>query len=176
MKNAVVVGVDPGKSGFICLLGLGNVEHIAPEFYPMPVVQPVNGKCQYDTAGLVRLFRSFTGMFDVRLAVIESQQAYPGQGGTSNFSTGYGYGLLMGVAAAVGLAVDSPHPRTWQKDLCRDLPGDPKMKSILASGRLFPTVDLRRTERCKGPDDNKSDSLLIAEWGRRKVQNMGMLG
>lgn len=45
---------------------------------------------------------------------------------------------------------------------------DTKKMSFTASHRIFPTVDLRRTERCKNEDDNFADSLLIAEYGRRK--------
>lgn len=43
-----------------------------------------------------------------------------------------------------------------------------KATSFNASRRLFPNVDLRRSEKCKNLDDNKSDSLLIAEYARRK--------
>lgn len=38
----------------------------------------------------------------------------------------------------------------------------------MACHRLFPTVDLRRTIKCKNEDDNFADSLLMAEYGRRK--------
>ena len=44
---------------------------------------------------------------------------------------------------------------------------DTKKMSFLASHRIFPTVDLRRTSKCKNEDDNFSDSLLMAEYGRR---------
>ena len=43
-----------------------------------------------------------------------------------------------------------------------------KKTSINAAKRLFPSIDFRRNVRCKNIDDNKVDSLLIAEYGRRK--------
>jgi hypothetical protein len=33
--------------------------------------------------------------------------------------------------------------------------------------RLFPTVNLKRTEKCAGPHDGAVDALLIAEYCRR---------
>jgi hypothetical protein len=43
-----------------------------------------------------------------------------------------------------------------------------KQTSFNAAKRIFPAVDLRKTERCKNLDDNKCDSLLISEYARRK--------
>lgn len=43
-----------------------------------------------------------------------------------------------------------------------------KKTSMNAAKRIFPNVDFRKNERCKKPDDNKIDSLLIAEYARRK--------
>ena len=45
---------------------------------------------------------------------------------------------------------------------------DTKASSFNAAKRLFPNIDLRRTGKCKNLDDNKCDSLLICEYGKRK--------
>jgi len=45
---------------------------------------------------------------------------------------------------------------------------DTKATSINAARRLFPEVDLRKSERSKKPDDNKVDSMLMAEYARRR--------
>ena len=45
---------------------------------------------------------------------------------------------------------------------------DTKSTSINAARRLFPNIDLRKNERCTKTDDNKVDSLLMAEYARRK--------
>lgn len=42
-----------------------------------------------------------------------------------------------------------------------------KKTSINAAQRLFPNIDFRKNGRCRNIDDNKVDSLLIAEYGRR---------
>ena len=43
-----------------------------------------------------------------------------------------------------------------------------KQTSFNAAKRIFPEVDFRKTERCKNYDDNKVDSVLLSEYGRRK--------
>ncbi len=167
MHNATI-GIDVGKSGFLCcLLDSGGME-----FAAMPVIAPSagRGKRRYDAASLVRALRGWAGQYEVQLVAIERQQVHPGQGSVSCFSLGEGFGLLVGIAAALGLPTETPHPRTWQAEILRDTPGrDPKARSLEVAGRLFPTVDLRRTDRCTTSDNNKSDALLLAEWARRKV-------
>ena len=39
--------------------------------------------------------------------------------------------------------------------------------SIIAAGRLFPSIDLRRSERARVAHDGKAEALLIAMYGRR---------
>ena len=43
-----------------------------------------------------------------------------------------------------------------------------KQTSINCAKRLFPTLDFRKNEKCKKIDDNKVDSVLMAEFARRK--------
>lgn len=165
----VIFGIDCGKSGYLCLLRIGDSRQI--EFWPMPTVRIGKGrsnKQDYDIAAIRRIFCEA----EPELVVLEKQQAMPSmvqgrtQGVASSFSTGYGYGLLLGIATGLGLRVICPHPRTWQAKLFRDVPGDStKAKSIIVAGRLFPSVDMRATERCRKPHDGKSDALLLAYYG-----------
>ena len=162
------IGIDIGKGGALCLLPAT----IPPELEPMPIITPASGKGKrrYDVAALVRILSDWRDRYWVRLVAIEKQQSFPGQGVSSTFSIGEGYGLVCGVVAALGMPWDSPIPRVWQKDMHSGIPGaDSKARSIEACGRLFPGVDLRRTERCRVKDDGKADALMIAEWARRKV-------
>ena len=47
--------------------------------------------------------------------------------------------------------------------------------SILAAKRLYPTVSLKRTERCSNDDDNIADSLLLAAYGLKKVKSSSLI-
>lgn len=52
--------------------------------------------------------------------------------------------------------------KTMKKDV------NTKQTSINCCKRLFPMLDLRKSERAKKIDDNKVDSILLCEYGRRK--------
>lgn len=168
LEGNVVVGIDPGKKGFMCMLPLDGG---SPEFAAIPVIREKRGKPQFDVGGSRRILAEWTDRYEVRRAVIEKQQCYPGQGAVSAYSIGAGYYMLLGLTTAMGIPTECPHPKTWQKDMLRDVPGrDTKTRSLIAAGRLFPGVDLRRTDHANSkPCADKSDALLIAEWGRRRI-------
>ena len=164
-----VVGIDPGKSGFLCCMiedGMGGLE-----FCPVPVIRPKKGKTEYNDIYMADILRDWAGKHRIQVVALEAQQAYPGQGGTSNFTTGMGYGIWRGIVATLRLPLICVHPKTWQKEMFVGVSGkDPKARSIQAAGRLFPDVDLRATEHpLAKPHNGKSDSLLIAEWARRSI-------
>ena len=170
MNPQAVIGIDPGKNGFLCMLPMEQRQ--AARFEPMPMIVPKGGKGKrrYDVAALVRLLRGWRDSYDVALVAVERQQVHPGQGSVSCFSIGEGFGLLVGVVTTLGMPMECPHPRTWQKVMHRDTPGkDPKSRTIEVCGRLFPNIDLRASERCRVKHDGKADSLLIGDWARRQV-------
>ena len=170
MNPRAVIGIDPGKDGFLCVLPMEQRQ--VARFEPMPMIVPTGGKGKrrYDVAALVRLLRDWRDTYDIALTAVERQQVHPGQGSVSCFSIGEGFGLLVGVVTALGMPMECPHPRTWQKVMHMDTPGaDPKSRTIEVCGRLFPNIDLRASDRCRVLHDGKADSLLIATWARRQV-------
>ncbi len=164
-----VIGIDPGKDGFICLL---DGEEVLSWPTPTINISKKGNKRGY----LVPEMRRFLAVANPDFVVIEKQQAMPGmmkggkmvkQGVASSFATGQGYGLWEGLVAGLGLKYILVHPRTWQKVCHRDVQGDnTKARSILAAGRLFPNVDLRKNDKCRVPHDGKADALLLAWYGR----------
>jgi len=170
MKPRAVIGIDPGKSGFLCVLPMEARQ--AARFEPMPMIVPTGGKGKkrYNIAALIRILREWRDTYDIDLVAVERQQVHPGQGSVSCFSIGEGFGYLVGVVSTLAMRLECPHPRTWQKVMHRDCPGkDPKARTIEVCGRLFPDIDLRASERCRVLNDNKADALLIADWARRQV-------
>jgi hypothetical protein len=65
-------------------------------------------------------------------------------------------------------------PRTWQKEfwtvpkMAAGQKFDTKAAALAVVRKLWPTLDLRASERCSVPHDGIVDALLIAEYGRRK--------
>ena len=122
----------------------------------------------YDVSGMVRILKAAMAMCYEVGVVLEKQQTMRDEGVVSAFTNGQGFGLWEGLLAGLGLRYVIVHPKTWRKEMIRDVPGgcDTKTGSILVAQRMYPGVDFRRTDRCKGPDNNKTDATLIAAYGR----------
>jgi hypothetical protein len=92
------------------------------------------------------------------------------QGAVSIFSTGFGYGMFIGMLCGMDVTTDTVHPKTWQKEFFkRDTSKTTKEQALEAVRMLFPDTDLFATERSTKPNDGIVDAILIAEWGRRKA-------
>ena len=68
------------------------------------------------------------------------------------------------------MPIEVVSPTSWTKEMLRGVPGDGKGRNILAAKRLFPDVDLRKSDRARVDHDGICDALLICEFGRRLNQ------
>ena len=148
----IFCGIDPGHSGAVALIDSdGNLIDIFDT--------PLLGK-EYDLRAMACLIRDHLP----NGCAIETQQAFPKQGGVSNFTTGYGYGLWMGFLTAYGVKHEKVRAQDWKKAL--GIPaGSDKSASIAAAQRLFPGGDF--TGPRGGMKDGRADAVLLAEWRRR---------
>lgn len=151
----VSIGIDPGKSGAIAILLDGKISLLTA----------------FETAGLTDVAKAIVGehrdSFEGHTACcVEKVGAMPGQGVTSMFSFGKTAGYIEGVLDAMGIPYQLVPPQRWKKEF--GLNSD-KEKSIEVAKRLFPGVNLRRTDRCKKDHDGMAEALLMAEYARRKL-------
>ena len=94
----------------------------------------------------------------------------PKQGVSSTFKTGRGFGQLEGLLSGMGVSYTLVKPREWQGVMFSGLPKcDTKELSFMVCKRLFPGIDLRKNDNCRIDHDGIADSLMIAEFGRRKL-------
>lgn len=174
------IGIDPGSIGFISVL-FPNGEK---EFYSID---------ENDDLALGRIFKDIKKRSWEVVACMEQVHAIFGASAGSTFNFGEIFGVLKGLLIANEIPYHLVAPKDWQKDIwihqdeiyvvkSRTMTDkdtgvkyqknykavDPKPTSINAARRLFPNIDLRKNERCKKIDDNKVDSLLMAEYARRK--------
>lgn len=160
-KNWTVIGVDPGKEGFITIMKETGIQH-----FPMPKI----GK-EVDLHGLAELMVKILEGCDENntIVVIEDVHALHNSSAASTWNFGFVCGVLRMSFVMCGLPIVLVTPKKWQKEMYEGIKIDPnkKVMSVMAAKRLFPSQDLRRTPNCKKPDDNLTDSLLIAEYGRR---------
>tara|TARA_Y100000114_G_C11753034_1_gene325417 strand:+ start:800 stop:1309 length:510 start_codon:yes stop_codon:yes gene_type:complete len=158
----LIIGIDPGLSGGVAILDMdGAVRSVSLT----PTISVGKTKRDYDIQEMQRLLSGG----DVLWAFIESQSARPGQGVSSTFKTGYGYGIWLALITSCEISLNVVSPRTWTSKMLSGVPGDGKDRNILAAKRLFPKTDLRKSERARKPHDGIADALLIAEYGRRQI-------
>ena len=163
------IGIDPGSHGYI-------------------VVLDENGELVTDLAiedstdqDIARLFHT---MGETKcVAAMEKVHSMPGQGVSTTFSFGQNVGFLHGMLAAFRIPYTLVTPQKWQKamwisddmvySIRKDKNGEdkrqvaPKPTSINAATRLFPSTDLRKSDRARNPHDGKCDALLIALYAKR---------
>lgn len=170
----IYCGVDIGNSGFITTLDDDKWSH-----YEMPKI----GKF-VDVNALNKIFEELSSIRRFHECTIivgaEDLHAIFGSSSKSTFSFGYICGVTEGLIVANRLPFTKIKPKEWQKVMWQGIPiqkkpsstgrtfvNDTKLMSLMAAKRLFPEMDFRRNERCKVPDDNKVDSILITEYLRR---------
>ena len=147
-----IVGIDPGKTGGIAV----HRSEGGWVAYPMPL----SGK-ELDLVGLAQLL----GGLAPDVVVMEKVHAMPGQGVTSMFTFGQGYGAIMGIVAALRLRLELVTPQAWKKLI---LAGSLKDKDAATAyvRRAFPSIDFV-LPRCRTPHLGMVDAVCIAEYGVR---------
>jgi crossover junction endodeoxyribonuclease RuvC len=155
-----VIGIDPGLGGGIAIINPNE----GSQLFSMPVI---GNELDLKVLATFLLEHSFR----VRVAYLEKATAMPKQGVVSMFKFGRVFGACEAMLAAFKIPFILVRPQEWQKVIHEGIPRtlDPKERSRLAFSRIFPSVDARRTERCKGPDMGLVDAALIAHYGRSEI-------
>ena len=91
-------------------------------------------------------------------AVIEKVNAFPGQGVSSSFRFGMGYGIILGALAACRIEIVQVASTVWKKHFRLD--SDKEKARALAIER-FPNVKLHLKK-----DAGRAEALLMALWLR----------
>lgn len=166
------IGIDPGAKGYVSIID-NNGKYI--DSFPL-FVNPDNPEISELSKNLFAL----TKYEDCCHVVVENVHALFGSSAKGTFNFGFTYGAIEGVISALGLPYTKVNPKVWQKTMFKGEKSlfklsttgktqvlDTKKISFNVCHKIFPTVDLRRSSRAKKEDDNKADSLMMAEYGRR---------
>jgi hypothetical protein len=148
-------GIDPGLTGAVAVLDATGAL-VALHDTPTLTLRVARGtRHTYDVPGMVALLGPYAGAG--LHVLIEESQAMPGQGVRSTFSTGYGYGLWLGILAALQVPYTPVRPAVWKKACGL---GKDKEQARLRAQQLFPGADLRHKKH-----HGRSEALLLAWWG-----------
>lgn len=155
---SVVIGIDPGLTGAIAVLGE------AIEAYDMPVMAKGTGKKQQvNAAEVANILLCHQGAATVYL---ERVAAMPKQGVSSTFSFGETFGVMRGVTAALGIPLELVTPQSWKRRF--SLLGADKDAARTKAIELFPEAPLSRKK-----DIGRAEALLIAVYGLELERQRG---
>lgn len=173
MEQRVYLGIDVGSKGFVTLNTGTELR-----FYSI---------ADNDAYQLSNILHDIKAEFPNVVCAMEEIHAIFGSSAKATFAFGEINGLLKGLLIANKIPYHLVAPKKWQSEIWDNkdmvvsyktvtIKGkqvskkevNTKQTSFNAAKRIFPAVDLRKTERCNNLDDNKCDSLLISEYARRK--------
>jgi hypothetical protein len=172
-NDKVYIGIDVGSKGFISVQKNSEWSFYSIEDNDLYQLADILGKIRQENKSIA--------------CVIEDVHAIYGSSAKSTFAFGFNKGYLVGLLCANKIPYTLIQPKTWQTEMWGNsdmvvthktvkMKGkevtkkeiNTKQTSINCCKRLFPTLDLRKNERCKKIDDNKVDSILMSEYARRK--------
>ena len=110
----LIIGIDPGINGAICLFKDGKIVDV----FEMPKMSV--GKKNKSQVNASQIFNEIQKAIEGEdktkvIAVIELVSAMPGQGVTSMFNFGQSFGILKGICSAMQLPVYFVRPAKWKK-------------------------------------------------------------
>lgn len=147
----MIVGIDPGKAG-----GVAAIDGDAVHAIPMPIVgKEIDG---HELAILLQNLQPDT-------VIIEKSQAMPGQGVTSMFNYGAGFGRLLGICEALGLPYRLVTPQRWKGVVLAGTAKD-KDAAVAFVRRAYPSINLTPGRKRKA-HDGIADAVCLAEYGRQ---------
>lgn len=145
----IYIGIDPGAKG-----GYAYIMDGVAKAFP------------WDDTFFVHDMRCLASIkCETLVAAVEKVGAVHGNGIVSMFNFGKNAGYIEGVLTALGIPYQLVPPTKWKNEF--SLIGKDKQASIMTCHKLFPELDLKRTERCKTDSDGKAEATLICEYARR---------
>lgn len=173
MNDKLYIGIDVGSKGFIAMQKDGHWEHFSIEDNDLYQLSEIMLRARLDNDSIA--------------CVIEDVHSVFGSSAKSTFAFGFNKGYLIGLLAANQIPYTLVAPKEWQREIWTNADMVVTYKEVTVKGkkvikkevntkqtstnackRLFPTLDLRKSERSKKIDDNKVDATLMSEFARRK--------
>jgi len=153
-----ILAIDPGLSGAVAIIR----ENGTIELIDTPTTTIKSGRKNkniYVESLMVDILKKCSPL-DTHIG-IEAQHSFPGQGVSSMFKLGYGYGLWIGIIVALGFSYTIVTSQRWKK-ATMDGMGKEKAASCVRAQQLYPSAELF-TPRGRALD-GRGDALLIAVY------------
>lgn len=152
----IYIGIDPGRRGGFASITAGKETAIEMPLMP--------DRKEIDTLLICQILTIHKKADPNIFCILEKAQSMPGQGSTSTFNYGVGYGEIRGVLKAMSIPFEEVRPNVWKKEF--SLVKKDKKASATIANKLFPKQNFRSE---KGRlMDGKAEALLLAEYAKRK--------
>lgn len=160
IEKPYILGIDPGFNGAVAAISVGAPRTVT--LHDMPVSTSLTGKKNIDTKALAALLEMYAGT--TALAVLERVGAAPGQGVSSMFRFGQGFGQIQGILAAFKIRTLEPMPSVWKPSMGLS---DDKRASLELAKATFPDW-----AKCfsRQKDDGRAEAALLAWFGLRSIR------
>lgn len=160
-----IIGIDPGTTGAVAIIdATGGI----PELIDTPTAEVVRNKKKkndYMPSEMARILMPYsTDSAESSAHVyIEQVSAMPGNGATSMFGFGKGFGIWLGILAAYAIPYTLVTPQAWKKIMMAGMSSEKDAARVRAI-QLYPELSdqLRRKK-----DIGRADALLIAAYGMK---------
>jgi crossover junction endodeoxyribonuclease RuvC len=156
-----IIGIDPGLSGAVAILDVELGALVVEDMPTFSLVRNSKTKREVNAVELARIVDAAQADY----AVVEAVSSMPGQGVSSVFAFGKGYGVVLGVVGANYLKLVSPSPALWKRVL--GLSGKGKDASRAMATNLFPH---HAGIFARVKDDGRAEATLLAVYGARVIE------
>lgn len=166
----IFIGVDIGKDGAIVAID-DNGDVV------MKTVMPTvgTGKLEYNPEKIKNILQELRPTN----VSIENPSGMQGYSKNAVASLKYCVGLFEGICVGLNIPYTLINPRSWQskmwdghKKVTYRYEGkdknDTKATSLLVVHKMYPGMDLRKSERARNPHDGIVDAILIANYSRKQ--------
>lgn len=165
----IFCGIDVGLNGGISVLD--DNQRILFKT-PMPVLKS-EVKREYDLSSLIKIFKHILSLYPASQVrcILEKQTPHYAAGKQASYLGGFGYGLIQGVLATLGISFEVILAAQWQSEIFKGLNiKDTKIASIQYCQRKYPNEDFRASPNSTNASDGITDSVCIATycWNRYK--------
>lgn len=148
-KNSL--GIDPGLHGAIALIFSGGVS-----LYDMPIYRK-DKRSHIEVEDLYKMLKCLRK--ECEHVTIENVHSMPGQGVSSVFKFGKGFGIIIGICTALKYDIQYVSPHVWKKYYGL---GKDKSQSVKLANDLY-SLDIKKSK------DGQAEALLIARYGKEKL-------
>lgn len=164
----LIIGIDPGITGAVAAINI-DYNNNKPKVKDTPVEVVKSGRKKKTVYLESAMFQALTDLAfnqpnnDIHV-FMEKVGAMPGQGVTSMFNFGMGYGIWKGILAALQWPYTLVTPQAWKKVLMQGI-----QDKDAARGRACQLFPMMAQELSRKKDIGRADALLIACYGQHQI-------